>query len=357
MVLRFAEGFENRQSGTYLDRLYSSRPSTVTFVAGRKHGAAMSANLGALRTRELVTTDENTWLVGFAVRLPNEGSLASSTAGLSLRNADGEQCKLHIIQGGDNNRFKVELRRDVTVIATSTIDFGKGNRKAWHYFQLSVTVRTASNGDYELRHWDYLGNQQTVLSGSGVNLAHQAVDGADRVEFSFATSGGGSIYLDDLVVMDSTGSVNNALVTVPFVVMGMLPQGAGNSSDFQVVGAGSNFQAVDDPVGTPNDSDYVQSFTSAEQDLYDFAPLSLVASGSATVIGLHVVTTAQMRASGSQDLAVRVRSGGSEASSSAFTVGVLSARSYSVPLDQNPIGPAAWTKSSVEAAEFGPVVS
>lgn len=351
MVLRLVEGFENRRNASYLSRLYAQAP-VITSEPGRKHGTCASwTGSTTLRTNALTSSAQNRWIIGFALRFPNPDAMSGSTAGLAFEDSSGVQCKLHFIAGDHEGAFRVELRRGSTAIATSG-DFARGNAKAWHYFQLDVTVRTGSNGAYELRHHTFTGTQTTVFSGSSVNLAEQATDGADRIEFSAA--GAGRMYLDDVVVMDGTGSVNNALLTVPSTVFGLRPTAAGNSTDFTVVGAATNHEAVDDSPTSPQDGQYVQAPSTGDQDLYGYGNLDLVGSGSASVLGVQVTMSAQMRASGSQTVAARVRSGTNEASSAeTFTVNTLSLTSFTILLDQNPVGPAAWTKTTLDAAQIG----
>lgn len=353
MALRLLEGFETKQvSPTKWDRLYALSGSAGTVVAGRKAGSAISSSSFQMTSNELVSPDSNTWIIGFGLRKPGGGPLgAGSTVGIQLQNAAGEQCSLVVVDAGLGN-YKLELRRDVTVIATSTGAFQFGNHRSWTYFQLKVTVRTGVNGVYELRSYDYLGASTSEFSGSAVNLAHQATDGADRIRISWSATDG--VHLDDIVVMDSTGANNNDFMTRPAVVLGSLPDADGNQSDWLPSIGNDHFAVVDEPATQASDTDRVTAATIGEIDLFTYADFaSILASGTA-VIGTQVISSAAMAASGARTLRVRVRESASEAFGDNFVINDLIVRSFRQLFDQNPTGtPADWTKTTLDAAEFG----
>lgn len=351
MALRLLEGFENRRTTFWLDQLYESRTGSVASAGGRTGGRAASSSNLLLRTKPLVASDENTWVVGFALRKETIANVSDESAGIALRNDGGVQCRLHLIAGNSAGSFKLELRRDTTVLATSTQSFLPGGHLAWHYFMLKVTVRTGANGAFELRHFDRLGNQTVVFSGSGVNLAHQAVDGANRLDLRWSC--GSALRIDDVFAMDATGSTNNDFPAKPLVVRGALPAGDGNRSEWRTSSGSDHFALVDDSPDANDSPDYVQSSDTGEVDLFTFAALDAIGA-SHTVVGVQVVTNAGMLSSGSQNVQVRVRSGGNEAAGSAFAVDQIALDGFATVFDQNPTGtPAPWSKATLEAAEFG----
>lgn len=354
MVLRLLEGFETkRANATKLDIAYTRTGSTA-FVSGRKGtGFALSSQTCTLLSDELVNPDENTWVVGFAVRKTAVTALgASTTAGIQIRNASGEQCSLVMIDAGSGS-YKMRLKRGSTTIATTPGAFPWGSDRSWMYFQLKVTVRTGTNGVYELKSYDYFNNVTAEFSGSSVNLAEQAVDGADRIRISWNTDGGSVVLIDDVFALDSTGSLNNDFLTKPPLIMGALPSAAGNQSDW-TPDAGANYTNVDDAATTTTDTDKVVSSTVSDVDLYNYANFPFVHTSGTSVVGVQVMSSAAMVASGSRTIRVRVRESASEATGSNVTISDLILDTYRQMFDQNPTGtPAPWTKATVEAAEFG----
>ena len=354
MVLRLLEGFETkRATSTKLDIAYA-RSGSVAFVSGRKGtGFALSSLNCTLTSKELVSPDENIWIVGLAIQKPSSTTIgASSTAGLQLQNAAGEQCSLVIIDAG-SGAYKLRLKRGATTIDTTTRAFSWGGARSWMYFQLKVTVRTGTNGAYELKSYDYLNNETVEFSDTLVNLAEQAVDGADRLRISWGTDTGGNITIDDVFAMDSTGAFNNDFMTQPTLIMGSLPNGAGNQTDF-TPDAGANYTNVDDAATTTFDTDKVISAVVSDIDLYNYENFPFIHTSGTAVIGVQVMSSTAMVASGSRTVRVRVRESAAEAFGSNIVLSDLILDTYRQMFDQNPTGtPATWTKATVEAAEFG----
>jgi len=353
MVLRMLEGFETKQATTTKLDLAYTRTGSLAFSAGRKAGTALSSQTATLLTEELVSPDENTWVVGFAIRKSQVTAIGgSATAGIELHNAAGAQCSLVLIDAG-SGAYKLRLKRGATTIDTTTGAFPWGSNKSWMYFQLKVTVRTGTDGVYELRSYDYLNAATVEFSGVTVNLAEQAVDGADRVKISWNTDSGSFLLIDDIFALDSTGSLNNDWFTPPPKIFGALPSAAGNQADWTPDG-GANYTNVDDVATATTDTDKVTSAVVSDVDLYNYANFSLINASGTDVYGLQVFSVAAMVASGTRTVRVRVRESAAEATGGNVVLSDLILDAYRQMFDQNPTGtPAPWTKATVEAAEFG----
>ena len=354
MVLRLLEGFETKRANATKLNLAYIRTGSTAFGGGRKNlGWALLSSSCTLTSEDLVSADENVWVVGFAVRKTESIAIgASATAGIQLQNAGGEQCSLVMIDAGSGS-YKMRLKRGSTTIDTTTGAFPWGDVRSWMYFQLKVTVRDGTDGVYELRSYDYLNNATVEFSGSSVNLAEQAVDGADRVKISWNTDSGSALRIDDIFALDSTGALNNDFLTPPPTIQGALPSAAGNQTDF-TPDAGANYTNVDDAATATSDTDKVISATVSDIDLYNYADFPLIHTSGTDVIGVQVISTAAMVASGTRTIRVRVRESAAEAFGDNIVLTDLILDAYRNMFDQNPTGtPANWTKATVEAAEFG----
>jgi hypothetical protein len=357
MAIRAIEGFETRQSATYTQRLYTGggNQTTMAVAGGRRAGSSLNAVNFSVISRQLVASAENTWVICFAMRV-DDGTVAvpgGSTGGVQLYDESGEQIALVLQPGAVLGTWKLEMRRGATVLA-STSDLNTGGQLSWQYFQWKVTVRTGTDGVAELRRWGYHDTSHTVeFSVSSINTANQAVDGATR--FGARCNAGGSRFmrLDDIVVMDDTGGVNDDFTASPYVVLGTLPAGAGNYSDWTPSAGAVHWSLVDDPAGTPADTEFVSADTVGQQDSFDYAARPLLLGAATAIAGVQVTTSGKMLNSGEQDVSVLVRSGGSDDNGAGETFDDLASKSFPTVFDVNPIGPAAWTKASVEAAEFG----
>lgn len=353
MVFRMLEGFETKQATTTKLNIAYTRTGTLAFATGRKHGTALNSQTATLLSKELVSPDENTWVVGFAIRKSQVTTIGgSSTAGIELHNAAGAQCSLLLIDAGSGN-YKLRLKRGAATIDTTVGAFAWGDRRSWMYFQLKVTVRTGTDGVYELRSYDYLNAATVEFSGVSVNLADQAVDGADRVKVSWFTDSGSFVLIDDIFALDSTGTFNNDFLTPPPTIRGALPNSAGTQTDW-TPDSGSNFQNVDDVATATSDTDANSSSVIGDIDLYNYPNFAEINATGTVVYGLQVFSVAAMVASGTRTIKVRVRETTPEATGSNVVLPDLILNAHRQIFDQNPTGtPATWTKASVDAAEFG----
>lgn len=353
MVLRMLEGFETkRANATKLSSIYTM-VGTPTYTGGRKVGFGAQSIDVTLTSGELVSPDENTWIVGFAIRKTTATAYgASATVGIQLQNDGGEQCSLIVV--AEDANYKMRLKRGSTTIDTTTGAFPWGSTQSWMYFQLKVTVRDGVDGVYELKSYDYTNTETVEFSGSGVNLAEQATDGADRIRISWDADSGANTIIDDIIVMDSTGAFNNDFMSEPTVIFGALPSSEGNQLDWLPSLGGQHWVEVGNAATTTSDTDQVTAQVVGDIDLWNYQNFSLLNAAGTAVIGVQVITTAAMVASGTRTLRVRVRESASEATGDNFVLTDLILASYRQMFDQNPTGaPATWTKTTVEAAEFG----
>ena len=364
MALRWLEGFENRQVSTYQSRLYASFAGAFGNGTGRKHGNAVSGTNHQHTTRALVGSVQNTWIYQFAVRKSDNVGMSGGTVVFELLNSVGVQLAVHLVEAAtpDLGSYKVEIRRGATVLATSTRIFSPGNQEhGWWVFQLKATVRTSTNGAYELKAWDDKGTAITVISATtGVNTANQGTDGADRVAFRHPIGAVTNFLFDDIVVMDSTGSVNNDFTSVPLVVYGEIPNAdVGGEADW-IPSTGTNHNdLVNDAATLPDEIGEVTSDVVGDVDLYGFTQvqLDLVPTASPPVpIGIMVDVEALMKTSGQRTVRVRFKDSTNQADDTTdmiyTTTGKVS--NYAV-LEQNPTGtPAAWTLAVLKTIELGP---
>lgn len=332
MTLRWIDGAEGWGDGTYATRAYQDANSIGTQTARVSPGVrswTLSSG-GNLLTPSLGV--QNTWVIGF-------GLYVDSTSGTEIRVFSGgtEQCRIETENSGGLPRFN--LRRGATSIATSST-FALNQ---WHYFELKVTVRTGTDGVYELRR-----NEVDIMSGSSVNLANAGSDGADVFGIDCNT---GNLRLDDLYILDSTGSTNNDFKG-DSVCIHILPTSEGHQIDFAPSTGADNSATVDDPSTAASSADWNSSDTNAHEDYYGFE--NLPPTGIGTIHGIRLSASWAMETTGSRVARYRYYNGSVE-----FTAGsnVTAANTSLVELPQvvelNPDTGVNWTKADIDAAEFG----
>lgn len=333
MTLRWYEGAEDWAGPDYWGAAYQSGGSS----AGSSTTARVPPGTRSIQNTAgnlLVTPSlsvQNTWFVGFAL----QGNAADDTV-FSFRKAASEQCRLERVDqtGGI---YKLRLMRGATQIYETTETF---DSSIWHYFELQVTVRTGTNASYELRH-----NEVSLSSASSLNLAEAGSDGADV--FGFAPAG----LTDDVYILDDQGTTNNTFLG-DCVVEAVLPDGDGATTDWTTSTGVDHYLLVDDPNTVANDTDYVQSDTNGHLDLFDYAALS--STGLGTIFGVQVSARSAMTAVGTRTLRSKFRSGGgTNANGPSFVVNGTAYSEYPTIMEENPVLAAAWTKSDIDAGQFG----
>lgn len=234
MAVRWLEGFDTAIADTLLTRLYevnsgaalASRPR----YDGRSTGTGGSASGTAkvLRTKSLVGSPQNTWIIGFALRSNDNTGLGASGgtgAGFRLRNDDGEQLRLEFVDFAPANPkpggvyYKLRVMRGATELARTVEAFlVDAQENSWVYFEWKATIDNAS-GSFSLRYKTRLKPGEGFLnatwdnSTSGLDTQNQSSTGVNRVEISFDTGNANrSVVYDDIYVFDSTGSIFNDFV-------------------------------------------------------------------------------------------------------------------------------------------------
>jgi len=211
------------------------------------------------------------------------------------------------------------------------------------YIEVKVTIND-STGVAQVR----LG-EATEINLTSQDTRNGGNASVDLVRFYQTTN---PSYVDDVVVMDSSGSAMNDLIG-DIKVECLLPNGNGNSS--QLAGSDGNSTdnyALVDEVPANADTDYVQSATVGQKDTYTYGNLATTAG---TVHGVQVATYARKTDAGTRKIASVARLSTTEEDSAEF---ILST-SYQVLTDVRPTKPGggAWTIADVNNAEFGVKVS
>jgi hypothetical protein len=335
MALKWYDGAEIYGSSSYVTRVYVSGDPAATQIESRLSPGQWSYNMASDHLTPPSLGVQNTWIVGFGLR---KGS--SQPFRWEFRKGATEQLRLEAVNEGGG--FKFRLMRGATEVAVTTATFAYDQ---WHYFELKVTIRTGTNGAYELRH-----NEANVLSGSSVNLANVGNDGADVHSFGY-TNNVGACYLDDVYICDSTGSVNNDFLG-DSVVVGLLPDADGATLDWSTSTGADHYVLVDDPVTAPNNVDYVSSATNGDIDLYSFQ--ALPSTGLGTIYGVAVSVAASLETVGSRTLRSKYRSsGGTVEDGEDFVVDGTGVVETLTIFEINPVTTNAWSATDIDTGQFG----
>lgn len=335
MALRFIDS-----GGDY----YSTAQILRKWPGGATTGGSVNAAGGRRGTNGLNMTNatyhkpldaQGTWICGLAFLLDN----APFNAGLvliALYDGVTEQMSLRV----ELTSAKLIVSRNGTTLATSAAAL---SLDVFNYIEFKVLI-SDTVGTYEVRV-----NGVNVLSGSGADTKFTANATADSVRFSVAGTNGTNIA-DDIYICDGTGAANNNFLG-DVRVDAKFPDGAGNSTGM-TPSAGSNFQCVDETTAN-DDTDYVQSDVATTKDTYTFGDITHV---PVAIFGVQINMTARKDDAGARSIASVVRSGGADTDGATQALSTTYAQ-YQQIIEKDPNTAAAWTKTALNAAEFGAKVA
>lgn len=206
----------------------------------------------------------------------------------------------------------------------------------WHYIECKVVI--ASSGGSVIVKID--GN--TIFNLTSQNTLGQSGYGASWLRFLSPSS---NTFVDDLVMWDTSGSVNNDFMG-DCKVYQLAPDANGDVNNF-TPSTGSNYQNVDET--TPNDdTDYNESSTVNDVDRYSYATLTEPGNIKGVQVNAYYrKTDAYIRSAKIQAMSNTHLSEGSEK-----FLGD-SYKTDSSIFELNPDGSVAWTDTTINAATFG----
>lgn len=343
MAGKWMEGWETHTNSAQLARKYATFSGSVAVQPGRVFGNAAAINATVAVTDSLGLDD--TWIVGFGVRITSRQTVLNSGAqGLYIEKGSAEQFHLEFVNNVGS--FEVKLMRGSTQLAITSGTYAYGD---WHHFEVKVLVNTAT-GTYEIRKDEVL-----AVSGSGVNTADAGSNQADIFALRFSSNVATTFMLDDINVKDGSTADDNDFLG-DFVVEGVLVNGAGASTQWNNdAGSGSNYNNVQDAGNAaPDDSGAGgtnSSDTSGQKDLYALTDLVHIDGDIAFVqIGVQLA----MAAAGSRNVKLKYRDdGGTDTDAATVTVASTTYDEFPTVLGRNPVTAARWDVSDIDGGQLG----
>lgn len=336
MSLVWMDGFESYGVGAGADisALIAERwtvyaQTYFSTQAGRTGGYAMQSVDGAYWMETPVLTTDATLIVHFAIYAAN-GYRPSDAKICSLYNGSTEGMAIH----WKDAEFAVY--KGGSLVATSSgAGLAAGN---WYFLEFKVV--TGSSGSYTLKC-----NGNTLLTNGSYDTRPGGT-GSYHNKVRFAGGAYLNPRLDDVFIFDGAGSTNNDMVG-DHRIIGLLPSGDGDASQFACSTGSTHYSLVDE--NPYNTTDYVEDDTTGHQDLYQYGDLSNIGA----ILGVNIVTEACVLDSTTFGLKSLVKlSGGAANADAGQTVTATSYKSFSRMMEKDPSN-AAWTQTSVNAAQFG----
>lgn len=336
MALLWIEGFEGFGTSTGvapvgLDRKYNLKGNVniMDVEAGRTGGLCIELLSGStVFFQTFALTTNNTLIVGFGVKFP------AFTGAKLLALYDG-------VTEGINLRLKAdgefEVYRITTLLGTTTgASIGEGN---WGHIELKVVTHDTT-GSVQLKV-----NGVTKLNLTGIDTQPSTNAYHNMVRFMGSSQ---NPNVDDIYVLDSTGTVNNDFLG-NMKVLGILPTAEGDTINFTPTSGTNNALMVDENP-TDDDTSYVEASGVGSKDLYQYADVSGVGD---LIAGVQINTDVRETDATTFNLITVVKSGVTESDNAASPIGSLNYVTKTRIVETDPDTVAAWTAAGVNAAQFG----
>jgi len=340
MTLLFVDGFDHYATAD-IEKKWNTKNNTPTITAnGRRSGGSFRTTGNSQYVQKTFPTTSS-WVIGFAFTC---AALPTNAQGLAvLLDAGTVQCDL---------RLNIDGTLSVTRSGTAVTGGTSSNAIAintWYYIEWKVTIAdsiSANSCKVRVNGVDWL----TVATSQ--DLKSTANASASQLRLGMSTAGApSSTDFDDLYVCNQSGSTNNDFLG-DCRIDTLYPNGDGNYSDFTPSTGSTHYTLVDEV--TPNTSDYNDGGTVGHRDSYAFGNLAAITSQ--TVYAVQVNAAILKDDAGSKSAATFARSVATNTDGAGTALGT-SQTYVSQVFEQDPNAAAAWTESTVNAAEFGVIVT
>jgi hypothetical protein len=338
MALQFICGFDNvdvlTASGSGFETAIKEKwlnadligGTNASLVAGRISGVAMDwGNQYSKWVRIEVTGSPGTVVIGFAYYCPEEQEGADLC---SIRNSSSNE--ILMLKMDYYNRMSIV--RNTTVIAEMTEPLVP---ETWHYIEWKITPHDTTGSTY--------------LRVNGLEVCSLASGDTQRyagpVDHVVMWPQSDDVVIDDIYVLDTTGSDNNDFLG-PIMIESLLPTSDTATVDW-ATSTGTDHYALVDEVPCTQGTDYVESATTDDQDIFNYGNLSDLDS----VLGVQVWTVAAVD-SGSYTLETIADDGTTQNTDSGQTVNSTTYGGFRRMLDQTPSA-GAWSTALVDGSSFG----
>src|SRR5262245_45458772 len=334
MAVKFMDSADHYVDGDILSKWDANAHFAVSASGGRCNTAGLAYDGGAFSGLKKILPSAATYIIGFGLFIP---AVTADTILVSFMENTTKHVDILIQADG-----RVAARRGgSTILGTSTNFLTAG---AYNYIEIKITIsdtvgvvtfRVAGSSTG----WLALTSQDTQNGGSS-NITN-IILGGDLT----ANGAGMPLRYDDIVMLDTSGSVNNDFLG-DRRVEAIFSNAAGNYSQW-TPSTGSNFQNVDD---NPPDRDgtYNSSSTANQIDTYNYANLSVT---SGTVSAFAVNLFVRKDDAGSRSVAGFQRMSGVDAVGATMSIGNSYANLQAI-FETDP-GGAGLTITKINNGEYG----
>ena len=339
MSLLFTEGFDSYPNPIPLKYKWN-RLTTAPRVTGRTAGG-YGIQINAADFISKTIEDSTTMILGFAIKPTNTGAATYYIARIYNRE---DQPVINIGLTGFTTVFIEDFN---AVVDTTTFNLPLNQ---WSYIEIKVTsaIDNAPVGAVRVRGTVGPLNITFYTSPAGRDFNNATLNTVGTCVFN----GDGDQQYDDMYICDTTGPTNNNFLGA-IIIRTLFPTANGAVIQLNPVGAGTNYQAVNNPVLTP-DATYVESRIIGDKDLYVSGGLVITPGNNIAAVVLNAVTRKDKSGYGHIKVPVRFNATDSNGVDYFVPSGYQSAQRH---LDVNPITNAPWSEDDVNDLQAGVMIS
>jgi len=259
---------------------------------------------------------------------------ASATGVTIMRLIDGSSAQISLTIEADRS---LGVRRgDTTGPLIAQSSPCKFPPSVWNYVEMKATIHD-STGSVEVRL-----NGAAVISATGLDT--QSTGNAQTTEVRFWQA-----YVDDLYVVDTTGSAPYNTFLGDVRVRTLYPDGAGSSTQWTPLSS-TNVSNIDETGTADDDTTYNSSSTPAQKDLFTFGNLPDV---SGTVLAVQARWKARKDDGGTREARSVIKSAATTDNGPTEALGLTYVSYLGDVLTADPATSAAWAIAAVNAIEAG----
>ena len=337
MALLFTEGFDSYPNPIPLWYKWS-RFTTATRVTGR---TGYGIQIGSADFISKTVTDSTTMILGFAIKPTNTGAANYYMA--QIYNKEDQS----VIKIGISGFTTVYVEDFSAVTDTTTFNLPLNQ---WSYIEVKVNqaIDNAPAGAVQVKGTVGVVSYIFYSSPATRDFNNPSLNKVSTCTFN----GAGDQQYDDIYICDTTGTMNNNFLGA-VKIKTLFPTANGFTIQLNPVGAGTNYQAVNNPSLNP-DVTYVESRIIGDKDLYSAGGLVITPGNS--IIGVVVNSVARKDKSGYGHIKMPIRINATNNNSGDYFI-PSGYQTFQRVLENNPVANVPWTENDVNNLQTGVEIS
>ena len=254
----------------------------------------------------------------------------------------GNGVNMHFVMDYNTGKEKYDV-----IVAGATLGEVTISDYMWHRLEIKMII-SDTVGECTIRL-----NDQEVFTRTGIDTLSGTDAFVRIIEMSGEATGnnGVRVRLDDIVVTDDTGPAPNNTFLGDIRISALRPNAPGDATDFTPL-AGTNWEAVDDTLGSDGDTTYVESTTAAHQDLHNIEPITGVGELPTTIYGFVVSAHCKKTEAGVRSIQLLSKSGVTTGNGATQVLLTTYTTIHEI-FELNPDTSVAWTVSDIDSAQIG----